>query len=345
MQIVTKSTGGSSGVPLRFVIDREANDRRMGAAYRGYAWAGAAPGTRQTHLWGVTLGSPSRLRRWKEYLYSRYLYRRDMLNSFDLSDASIPQFLERIHRFQPDVLVAYTNPLYMFARTIEEHGLRAYHPQAIIVGAEKLHDFQREVLERVFAAPVFETYGSREFTLIGAECEQHAGLHLTMENLLVEVVDDEGVPTPVGQEGHVVVTDLFNVAMPFVRYAIGDRAISGFGSCSCGRGLPLMKKVVGRQLDTLVTADGHRLAGEFFPHLLKDYAAIRQFQVVQLESDLVELKLVVDSRWRQDARESLRREIQQVGRGFYAFVDQRSRQDSAYSHGQVSCCRRADECA
>ncbi len=123
LRVVAKSTGGSSGAPLRFVIDREANDRRTSAAYRGYAWAGAAPGTRQSHLWGVTLGSPSRLRRWKEHLYARYLYRRDVLNCFDLSDDSIGHFLARLHRFQPDVLVAYTNPLYQFARTIEERGL------------------------------------------------------------------------------------------------------------------------------------------------------------------------------------------------------------------------------
>jgi phenylacetate-CoA ligase len=310
VKVVSKSTGGSSGVPLRFVIEREADDRRMAAAHRGYAWAGAAPGTRQTHLWGVALGNTSRLHRWKEYLHARYLYRREMLNSFDLSDESIPKFLGRIHRFGPDVLVAYTNPLYLFARTIEQRGLRAYRPKALIVGAEKLHDFQRELIERVFSAPVFETYGAREFTLIGAECEHHTGLHLTMENLLVEVVDDDGVPTPAGEEGNVVITDLFNVAMPFIRYQIGDRAISGFGSCACGRGLPLLKKVVGRQLDMLITADGRHLAGEFFPHLIKDYPAVRQFQVVQSQRDLIELKLVVNGQWGQETRESLRKKVQ-----------------------------------
>jgi phenylacetate-CoA ligase len=310
LEVVAKATGGSSGVPLRFEIDREANDRRTGALYRGYGWAGAAPGIRHTHLWGVTLGNTSRLHRWKERLYSRYLYRRDLLNVFEMSDDSIPQFLARIHRFKPDVLIAYANPLYMFARTIEERGLPAYRPKALIVGSERLHDFQRELIERVFAAPVFETYGSREFTLIGAECERHTGLHLTMENLLVEVVDEAGRPAPPGEEGDVVITDLFNVAMPFVRYAIGDRALAGFGSCSCGRGLPVLKEVAGRQMDILVTCDGRRLPGIFFPHLLKDYAAVRQFQVVQPERDLVELKLVVDDRWEQAARESLRREVQ-----------------------------------
>ncbi len=310
IRFVSKSTGGSSGTPLRFVIDHDANDRRTGAVYRGYAWAGANPGTRQTHLWGVALDNPSRKQRWKEYLYSRYLYRRDMLNSFDMSDDSIPRYLRRLHRFQPDVLVAYTNPLYTFARTIEQRGLPVYRPKSMVVGAEKMHGFQRTLIERVFSAPVFETYGSREFTLIGAECEQHAGLHLTIENLLVEVLDDDGHPTPAGEEGNLVITDLFNIAMPFVRYAIGDRAIAGFESCRCGRGLPLLKQVVGRQLDLIITADGHRLAGEFFPHLMKDYIAVRQFQVVQSQPDLIELKLVVDQRWGQDSRDALQQQIE-----------------------------------
>jgi phenylacetate-CoA ligase len=309
-RVVAKSTGGSSGVPLRFVIDRPANDRRVAAANRGYKWAGAAPGTRQTHLWGVALSQQSLARRWKDRLYSRVLYRRDMLSSFELSDGSIPRFLRRLHRYRPDVLVAYTNPLYQFARAIDQCGLRAYQPRTIVVGAEKLHGFQREMIERVFAAPVYETYGSREFTLIGAECDHHAGLHVTSENPVVEVVNDQGQPVRPGEEGDVLVTDLFNVAMPFVRYAIGDRAIASSESCCCGRGLPLLKKVVGRQLDVLTTVDGRRLAGEFFPHLLKDCASVRQFQAVQSRRNLVELKLVVDSHWGADERESLCRVVQ-----------------------------------
>src|SRR5262249_25984262 len=153
-----------------------------------------------------------------------------------------------------------------------ERGLAAWSPRSIVVGAEKLHPFQRELIERVFRAPVFETYGAREFMLIGAECDRHDGLHLTTENLLVEVLDDEGRPAPAGAEGNAVVTDLTNAGMPFLRYVNGDRAVAGFGACPCGRGLPLLRKVVGRRLDVLHTPDGRRAPGELFPHLLKDFA-------------------------------------------------------------------------
>src|SRR5690606_25431630 len=144
-------------------------------------------------------------------------------------------------------------------------------PRSVIVGAEKLYPFQRKLIEEAFAAPVFETYGSREFMLIAAECDRHEGLHLTSEHLLVEILDEDGRPTPAGEAGNVVITDLYNFGMPFIRYANGDRAIAGWSKCSCGRGLPLLRQVTGRRLDVLHSPDGRRIPGEFFPHCLKDF--------------------------------------------------------------------------
>ncbi len=308
--LVRKSTGGSSGSPLHFVLDRAADDRRCGATLRGYSWAGALPGTRQTHLWGTTLGKQNHWWKLKEHLYNRYLYRRDMINSFNVYEHDTPQLVGRINSFRPRVLVAYTNPLYSLARAIAEQGLRVHSPQSIVVGAEKLHDYQRQTIESTFQAPVFETYGSREFSLIGAECDRHRGLHMSMENLLIEVLNEDGTPTPSGHEGNIVITDLFNLAMPFVRYEIGDRAIAGFEQCVCGRNLPLLRKVTGRQLDLITTVDGQRLAGEFFPHVMKDFRSVRQFQVLQRELDSIEIKLVVDQHWTSHALEALRGTIQ-----------------------------------
>jgi phenylacetate-CoA ligase len=291
---VSKSTGGSSGTPLRLTISKSAEDRRVAATFRGYSWAGGSPGTRQSYLWGVRLNDATRLRKWKDHIYNRLLYRRDMLNSFEFSDSTAQQYLNRINQFRPDTLVAYTGPLYAFSKLILQHDWKVWKPKAIIVGAEKLHVFQRQTIEQAFATRVFETYGSREFTLIGAECSRHSGLHLTSENLIVEVVDEQGRPAQAGQEGRILITDLHNYSTPLVRYAIGDRAIAGFSQCDCGRGLPLLRKVVGRELDVLQLPDGKRIAGEFFPHLLKDFPAIRQYQIVQARLDEIHLKLVID---------------------------------------------------
>jgi phenylacetate-CoA ligase len=229
---------------------------------------------------------------------------------------TMPAYLELFNRWRPDVLVAYTNPLDAFARWLEERSLQPFSPKSIVVGAEKLHGFQRERIERVFRAPVFETYGSREFMLVGAECDHHQGLHLTAEHLIVEIVDEDGRRVVDGEEGQVAVTDLYNYALPFVRYLTGDRAVAGFGQCACGRGLPLLQKVVGRQLDILTTPSGRQIPGEFFPHLIKDFSAVRRFQVIQSSQDRIELKLVVSQDWSKSARDRLQRLIEdQLGNG------------------------------
>ncbi len=305
---MSKATGGSSGEPLQFDLDAGSNDRRTAMMYRGYGWAGGAPGSKQLHVWGSHLGNVPMWKRWKSDLHHR-LDRHLVLSCFEFTADKMRTHLLRWNRYRPEVVVGYTNPLYEFARFCEQSGLTPVSPKSIIVGAEKLHDFQRETLTRVFRAPVFETYGSREFMLIGGECDKHEGLHLSLENLFVEIVDDEGRPTPAGEEGNVVITDLFNYGMPFVRYVNGDRAVAGFNLCSCGRGLPLLSKVVGRQLDTLDTPDGRKIPGEFFPHLLKEFPAIRRFQVVQEATERISLKLVVDGGLTLADRELLLSEI------------------------------------
>jgi phenylacetate-CoA ligase len=291
LPLVTKATGGSSGEPLQFELNYDSNDRRTAQMYRGYGWAGGEPGTKQLFIWGGALSTVPAWKRWKMALHHR-LDRHLVLNCFEFTPERMRQHFMRLNRYRPEVIVAYTNPVYEFARFLDEQNLKPVSPRSIIVSAEKLHAFQRELIQDVFQAPVFETYGSREFMLIGAECDRHAGLHLSMENMLVEILDDDGSPTPPGEEGNVVITDLFNYGIPFVRYVNGDRAVAGFDDCSCGRGLPLLKQVTGRRLDTLTTPDGRTIPGEFFPHLIKDFPAIRRFQVVQSDPEFITLKLV-----------------------------------------------------
>jgi phenylacetate-CoA ligase len=292
MRLIVKTTGGSTGLPLQFDLDYNSNDRRVAATHRAYGWAGAAPGTKQLYLWGAPLGARALRARVKDHLY-HCLHRRHVVSCFAMDDALADQFAIELERRRPDAIVAYTTPLYEVAQRLEAVKKRpTFQPSAILVGAEKIYPFQRRLIERVFGAPVFETYGSREFMLIGSECERHNGLHLTTEQLLVEVLDDDGQPTPDGSEGNVVITDLYNYGMPFIRYANGDRAIAGFAECGCGRGLPLLKKVVGRRLDTLHLLRGRRVPGEYFVYLLKDVPGVRRYQVIQEAPDHVRLTMI-----------------------------------------------------
>jgi phenylacetate-CoA ligase len=307
-KLLAKATGGSSGVPLQFDLNMESHERRTAATYRGYNWAGAGPGTRQFYLWGVALGVRTWRQRKKDRFYD-WINRRLTVNCFEFSRARTPEFLRQLNRYRPDAIVAYTNPLYAFARVLEEEKLVPYSPRSIVVGAEKIYPFQRELIERVFRAPVFETYGAREFMLIGAECDRHSGLHVTIENLIVEVLEDDGRPTPAGKEGNVVVTDLTNYGLPFIRYVNGDRAIAGLTECSCGRGLPMLRKVIGRQLDMIGTPEGRCVPGEFFPHLFKEFPAVDRFQVLQETLDRIQIRLILRPGWNASDQDLLEKEL------------------------------------
>ena len=164
MRLFSKATGGSSGVPLHFDQDVPSYERKLAAWSRGYDWAGAGPGTKQSYLWGTALGSQPWPQRLKTQLYNR-LYRREILSCFDLSEATVGPYLARLSRRRPHVLVAYTNALYAFARMIQGAGCHSVFTSGDRRGRREAPRFPTTAIEDVFRAPVFETYGSREFII------------------------------------------------------------------------------------------------------------------------------------------------------------------------------------
>ena len=114
----------------------------------------------------------------------------------------------------------------LFARFLRERGIRAYRPQSLVTSAEMLEEEDRRTLEEVFGCPVFNRYGCREVSVIASECPAHSGLHVNAECLLVEIETPSGPADP-GEVGAILVTDLLNLAMPLIRYRIGDLGAPG----------------------------------------------------------------------------------------------------------------------
>ena len=308
----TKATGGSTGVPLELDYDRRSYDRRVAIRRRGYRWAGCQDGDRVGYVWGVPLGNVSRRQLVKERIHHLVL-RQHYINSFALRQETLSSAIDELARFRPQVLVGYTMPLYHLGRHLIETG-RPWPgppPRGIITAAEKVFPNQRQVLEKAFGAPVFNSYGTREFMLIAMECEEDRGLHIQADNLYVEVVRN-GVPARPGELGELVITDLHNYGMPFVRYKVGDLAVPADRSCSCGRGLPLLEDIEGRILDMIWTPDGRMVPGEFFPHLMKEFREVRQFQVVQDALDRLTVNLVLTGPFSHERMDFMRREISSV---------------------------------
>ena len=308
-RVLTKATGGSTGDPLRFGYTRESYERRTAVMWRGYDWAGSRMGRRTLFVWGGAVGTPHRFQQFKDRVYNAAFARR-VLNSFDMTEANMAGYADAIDDYRPQVIVGYVGPLVRLAQWLLDTGRRVAAPQSIIGAAESLHEFQREIIERAFGCPAYNTYGCREFMLIASECERREGLHVNADHLVVELQRRPGAPAT--EPGEVVITDLFNYGMPFVRYLNGDVATASDHVCSCGRGLPLLQRVDGRLLDAIRTPAGHLLPGEFFPHMLKDVPGLARFQVVQRRLDQLDLSLVRGPGFDDSSLAYIRRELAKV---------------------------------
>jgi len=307
----TKTTGGSTGEPFSFAYTKESYEWRVAASKRGYAWAGAKPGTKQALIWGAPLITLSKAQQLKQTLH-HIIDRQSYFNCYYFDDTSMYNCLEKLNKVRPDIIIGYTNPLFNFAKFVSTNGGLKYRPKSIICAAEKLHQFQRIMLKDVFCCDVFNTYGSREFMLIAAECDRHNGLHVSMENLIVEIIKEDGTKAKNGEMGKIIVTDLHNYGMPFIRYEIGDMGVATDRQCSCGRGLTLIDDIVGRSLDMIEVSGGKKLPGEFFVHLMLDYPEVSKFQVVQSKSKDVTLKIVPSTVFEKDQVDSILKKIREV---------------------------------
>ncbi len=320
-----KSTGGSTGEPLRFGYTRESYERRIAVMFRGYGWAGAQHGERTVYLWGAAVGAPAGFRLFKDKTYHA-IFNRRMLNAFDLTPQRMAEYLDAINRFQPKTIVSYVGPLVALAEWIERNGRSVHRPQRLLGAAEALHPHQRVLIERVFGAPAYDTYGCREVMLIAAECEAHDGLHINADHLLVEF--GEGLQTniendaarsseaghastgsPLATPAELIITDLHNVGMPLMRYLNGDLGTPGKTGCSCGRHLPKLAKIDGRKLDALRIADGRLLPGEYFVNALMPFQDVRQYQIVQRQLDTLSIRLVHDDDFDVSAYARIRDDI------------------------------------
>ena len=232
-----------------------------------------------------------------------------------------------INRFGPEIVIAYTNPLFAVAQYIERQGGLRVRPKAIISAAEKLYEAQRSVIERAFGCKVFNTYGCREVMLIGAECAAHKRLHMSIENLFVEVLREDGSAAAPGEKGDLALTDLHNYGMPLIRYINDDVGVlSERTSCSCGRGLPILEDIVGRTLDIIRTPDGKDVAGEFFVIVMLDKTGVDRYRFVQNSLDELVVELIKNPKFTEKEFQMIKQQIGQVVgpalRVDYRFVDE-----------------------
>ncbi len=282
-------TGGSTGEPLKFYVQREMWTWANGARYRGWNWAGYEFRDRMVDLWGASFEIEQLEKMSTSFRHK--LLRRLTLNTFRMSDEDMGQYARQIIDFKPKIIRSFSGAMYVFAKFVSEHDIKGIEPESIITTAENLFDFQRKKIEDTFGCSVYDGYGSRETSLIAHECEHHRGYHISDENSIVEFLKNDK-PVTFGESGEIIITDLHNLVMPWLRYSIGDMGTPKDEKCSCGRALSMMTSIDGRVHDFIVTPSGQRLPGEFFPHLFKDVNGIREYRIVQKKIEELEVEIV-----------------------------------------------------
>src|SRR5262249_6681412 len=242
-----RSTGGSTGEPLVFFIDRERVSHSVAARWRGMRWWDVDIGDREIIVWGspIELGAQD----WVRSVRDRLL-RSTLLPAFEMSEANLDAFVREIRARQPAMLFGYPSVLAHIARHAEKRGqaLADAGVRVAFVTSERLYPEQRDQIARSFGCPVANSYGGRDAGEIASECPS-GGMHLSAEDIIVEIVDEEGKSQPPGAAGEIVVTHMAGEGFPFIRYRTGDVGVLDDRMCECGRGLPLIKELQGRTTD------------------------------------------------------------------------------------------------
>lgn len=208
-------------------------------------------------------------------------------------NTDVQQQAEWLERINPDYLLTYPTNLAALLRQFDQRGTRLTRLRQVRTIGETLPDGLRAATREILQAEIADNYSSQEFGTLAMQCPESGQYHVMAESHLVELLDEHDQPCRPGQIGRLVITDLHNFATPLIRYQIGDYAEAG-PACSCGRGLPTLKRIAGRERNMLLLPDGRRhwpLVG-FAQY--RDIAPIRQYQLIQRNLETIEMRLVAD---------------------------------------------------
>ena len=303
-QRIKNATGGSTGEPLTFYQDRNYWNQRNLSVYYFDRWAGWDFGEPQLIIWGA-LADLEGDEHWK-YQLNNFWRNHYWLNGFHLTDTTMRTAFHQMDRCRPHTVLAYPSSLYQFARFIFENGLKPrWDLKGIISSAEMLHSHYRDLAETVFSTKVYNRYGGREVGLIAMECKEER-MHINCRDIYLEIDSPDPYTTP----GDILITQLNNYAMPFIRYRIGDIGRLSDEACSCGNQLPVLAELLGRSTATFRTRTGTLIHAGYFTQQFYNVIGVDQFQLIQESLKHCVLKVVINTQWTEAARRYMVQKIQ-----------------------------------
>lgn len=275
--LLTLRTSGTTGTPLAVRITKAYHQTEMAFRWRHRAWGGVPFPSRAAYFSGHAVVPPGQRRPpfWRADLVEKRL----LCSSYHLTWANLPSYIEALRRYSPDFVHGYPSSLFLLARHLLERGLTDVRPRAVFTASETLLDFQRAAIEKAFGTKVHNWYGNSEMTCNIVECAAGA-LHYRMDYGVLELLGD----------GTMLCSGLNNLAMPLIRYRVGDVAFARSGVCGCGIEFPMIERIEGRVEDYVRTPDG-RWIGRL-DHLFKNAVHVREAQLVQPAIDELIIRIV-----------------------------------------------------
>ena len=293
----SNTTSGSSGKPLTLLFDKNAMSNIGSRHIRNYFESGG-------HLRDkiVTFTNPNRFAHMKWFNHLGFLSKK-YLSVFDRIENNISKLLE----YSPDVIESYPSVLLLIVNTIQDKNIEGLNPRLILSTAELLSQNVRKKINSTFNIELFDQYGSAEFGTFAWECQEHNGYHMDIESVVVEFLKN-GENTSPGEKGEIVVTGLFNFAMPLIRYSLGDVGSYRIEQCSCGRRLPLMKIIEGRTDDFLVLPSGTIISPRNV-NFLENVDGISEYRIIQKKPNKILVQITKGTNFSQKTVSQAKEEI------------------------------------
>jgi phenylacetate-CoA ligase len=318
-----RTTSGSSGEPFRFLIDRDATPVIFASHLFYDSWFGFQPFDRYIRIvspppttHAISRSAPLAFR-YRQMLTTKLQtwyekHTQQKISVWNVDAGGAIDIWRRIEKFRPDFILGYSSSLSTIADELLQRNLRLSRPlRGVVAIAEKLTPIRRQLIAQYFGTPIVDRYGLREFGSWSAQncTASETSLHINTELVVCEILREDGLPAKSGEIGRVVLTDLHNYVMPFIRYFTGDLAVAGTGACRCGRRFPLFEDLHGRSIECLRTPSGKVVSPVILGHYLFVYhaqhEAVRHYQLIQESRDRVRLLVVPAAAWNEDSRKRL----------------------------------------
>jgi phenylacetate-CoA ligase len=273
-------TGGSTGRMFSYYTTHHSRFAINACMLRGWRWGGWEDGDRVATFTGGGLGAGHLL-----------------LDCVGMNEQIMDEYVKIINESDIQAYLGIPSGLVTFAKHVEKRGIDMRR-KCTLTTSENLMPAHRKYIGEMLGE-VYDGYGANDGGSSAFECQEHHGWHISSDKCVFEVLKD-GEPVSPGEEGILTVTCLYNYGMPWIRYQSNDLAVLSDERCACGRGLPLMSKLLGRTTDLIQTKNCVINGTEVANHIIGLLLPVVAFQIVQKSTSRLIIRIVKDAGWKEE---------------------------------------------